>query len=161
MYKFIYKSEKPPMVNVGGYIGVVFGLIVLLENPIFGLAIVLAAVAAILYQSGIEVDFENKKYRLGTYFGPLDFGSWENIPPLKYVSVFKANMVTVATRYATGGSVNPSKEVIQVNLITEQNRRINIFQTKDVKQAFDLASKYASQLGLDVWDATTKEGKWM
>lgn len=161
IYRFIYTDDKPLMMNIGGFIFLVFGAIILIGKSIFfGALVFVISVLVILYQSGIEVDFENRRYRETNNFGPIVVGSWEPLPPLQYVSVFTATKVTVATSN-TGRTVDPSERVLQVNLITKNNRRIKLYEGKDRERAFDLAKRYAPRLGLDVWDATTKEGKWL
>lgn len=160
IYQFLYKRDKPMPMKIMGFVAAVFSLGGLATYPIFGVVLALAAVGLTVYQSGIEVNFKERRYRLITAMGTQGFGAWEPLPPIKCVSVFKTTLVS-STYGRSTASITTKQTVIQVNLATEQNKRIRLFETEDLQEAFNFAKDVASKLDLKVWDATEKEGKWI
>ncbi|MGB1317614.1 MAG: hypothetical protein ACPG5W_05385, partial [Flavobacteriales bacterium] len=130
------------------------------SSPFFGVIMALGAGGLIAYQSGIEVNFKERTYRLITAIGPQGFGSWESLPAIKCVSVFKTTLVS-STYGRSNASITTKQSVIQVNLATEQNKRIRLFETEEIEEAFAFAKVVGQKLDLKTWDATEKEGKWI
>jgi len=159
-YRFIYKREKPTSMKLMGILAAMFSIGGLAYTPVFGVAMALAAGGLLLYQSGIEVDFSERKYRLITAFGSQGFGNWEPLPALKCVSVFKTKFSS-QTYGRSNASVTTTQHVIQVNLVTAQNKRLLLFESEDKNEAFDFAKEVATSLGERIWDATGREGQWL
>lgn len=128
-------------------------------TPVFGVIMALGAGGLLMWQSGIEVNLEDGKYRLINSFGPVGVGDWDNLPPLKCVSVFKTNLVS-NTYSRTGMAVTNRESVIQVNLATESNQRIRLYDSDEIDDAFEFAIDLSKQLDLKIWDATTRDQKW-
>jgi hypothetical protein len=61
----------------------------------------------------------------------------------------------------SGASVSDKQIVIQVNLITDKNVRLRLFETNDKEKAMVFAKELAPQLHLRVWDATQSDGHWV
>lgn len=160
IYQYLYKRDKPMSIKIMGIILAIFSIGGLASAPLLGIAMALAAFGLITYQSGIEVDFTAQTYRLVTAFGSKGFGDWKPFPPIKCVSVFKTNLVST-TYGRSNASITTRNEVIQVNLATEQNERIQLHETENMDEAMTFAKDVAQKLNLKVWDATTKEGKWV
>jgi len=159
-YRYIYKHAKPVVIKILGYLIATFAIIKFIDSPITSTISGLLATSIFLYQSGIEVDLNKNKYRLINAFGPFTFGSWRNLPALKYISVFKANLVSSMSG-RSGAMVTLQKDVIQVNLITKDNQRLTLFETEDAKKAFDFAKEMATSLDLKIWDATTQVAQYI
>ncbi len=160
IYQFLYKRDKPRPIKILGIIVAIFSVGGLVYSLVLGVIMALGAVGLIAYQSGIEVNFEERTYRLINAFGHQGFGSWESLPPLKCVSLFKTQLVS--TTYArSSASVTTRDQVIQVNLATEQNARILLFETNNIEEAIVIAKEASHKLNLKIWDATTSDGKWM
>ncbi|MCB0755659.1 MAG: hypothetical protein H6603_03370 [Flavobacteriales bacterium] len=161
IYRFLYKRDKPMSMKIMGIIAALFSLGGLACTPLLGIALALGAAGLLIYQNGIEVNFKDRSYRLITAFGPQGFGEWEPLPPLKCVSVFKTQLVS-STYGRSNASITTRQEVIQVNLATEQNKRIRLLETENVEEAFAFAKEAAQKLNVQLWDAaTSKEGKWL
>ena len=92
------------------------------------------------YQIGVEINFVDRKFRNVSIYGPQRFGTWKALPELKYVSLFKTNLIHSVTG-RSGTSVSQKAFVIQVNLITEQKKRIMLYEGKDLAEAVVLAKK--------------------
>jgi hypothetical protein len=114
----------------------------------------------LLYQTGIEINFQQKTYRYITSFGIYDFGNWVDLPELKLISVFKLN-ISSSFFSRSGRSTTKNDIVIQVNLVSHDNKRIKLLESKNVNEAFAYANELIPLLNLKVWDATDKEGKWV
>jgi hypothetical protein len=146
--------------KIMGIIVALFSIGGLASTPVFGIVLAIGAGGLIAYQSGIEVNFKERTYRMITAFGLQGFGNWEPLPPIKCVSVFRTQLVS-STYGRSNASVTTREEVIQVNLATEQNKRIKLLETDSTEEAFAFAKEVAHKLDLNIWDATEKEGKWM
>ncbi len=120
----------------------------------------LGAGGLLAYQNGVEVNFKERTYRMITAFGPQGFGAWEPLPTIKCVSIFKANLVS-STYGRSNASITTKQTVIQVNLATEKNKRIRLFETEKIEEAFIFAKAIGQKLELNIWDATKREGKWL
>lgn len=143
-----------------GTLSIVFCVIGLATSPVFGVSMALVAVGLLAYQNGIEVNVKERTYRMITAIGPKGLGTWQPLPAIKCVSVFKTNLANT-TYSRSNRSVTTKQTVIQVNLATEQNDRIRVFETEEIEEAFVFAKELAQKLNLNVWDATEPEGKWL
>ena len=160
IYKFIYKRDKPFSMKILSLLFLVVALVRISHTPVFSIIVGIGSIGLLGYQSGIEVDFQNKKYRLITIFGPQSFGDWKPLPPLKYISVFKAKIITSMTT-PRNITVSQKGDIIQVNLISDKNKVIRLFYTEDVNEAFEFANQTAPKLQLKIWNATVKPAKWL
>lgn len=159
IYRFLYTRDKPKALKLAGIIMALFSIGGLAYTPVFGVIMALGAGGLLMWQSGIEVNLEDGKYRLINSFGPVGVGDWDNLPPLKCVSVFKTNLVS-NTYSRTGMAVTNRESVIQVNLATESNQRIRLYDSDEIDDAFEFAIDLSKQLDLKIWDATTRDQKW-
>ncbi len=159
IYQFLYTRDKPKALKLAGIIMALFSIAGLVYTPVFGVLMVLGAGGLLTWQSGIEVSMKDRKYRLINSFGPLVVGDWGDLPPLKCVSVFKTNLVS-NTYSRTGMAVTNREAVIQVNLATESNQRIRLYDANKVDDAFEFATDLSRELKLKIWDATTRDQKW-
>lgn len=158
--RVIHPNDKPMSVKVLGIIMALFSLGLLATSPVFGIVMALGAGGLLAYQSGIEVNFSNRTYRTITAFGPKAFGTWQPLPALTSVSVFRTQVVS-RTYGRSNASITTRDEVIQVNLATGRNERIRLLETEQMEEAFAFAKEVAQQLDLRLWDATSKEGQWV
>ena len=159
-YRFIYKREKPTSIKVMGILAALFSLGGLAYTPVFSAAMALAAAGLFLYQSGIEINFSQRKYRLITAFGSQGFGNWEALPELKCVSVFKTKFSS-KTYGRSNASITTTQHLVQVNLVTAENKRLLCFESESKEESFGFAKKLAARLDEKIWDATEQEGKWL
>ena len=75
-YQFLYKRDKPMPMKIMGVIVALFSIGGIASFPFFGIIMALGAGGLIAYQSGIEVNFKDKTYRMITAMGTQGFGSW-------------------------------------------------------------------------------------
>jgi hypothetical protein len=159
IYRFLYKRDKPKALMLAGVIVALFSIGGLVYMPLFGVVMAIGSVGLLTWESGIELNIEDRKYRLINSFGPVGFGDWDDIPPLKCVSVFKTNLVS-NTYSRTGMAVTNREAIIQVSLATESNQRIRLCDTEEAAEAFEFATELAKEFNLKVWDATSRDQKW-
>ena len=160
IYRYIYTRDKPMSLKIVGIVVALFSVMGRAYSPVFGIFMALGGIGILSYQPGVEVDFTNRSYRMITAFGPQSFGTWEPLPPLKCISVFKTQLVSSAFG-RSGASVTSRQSVVQVNLATANNERIRLLETEDKDAAFAFAKEIMPKIGLQIWDATEREGKWV
>lgn len=159
-HRFLYKRDKPMPMKLMAALAALFSLGGLAYSPVFSIVMGIAAAGLFVYQNGIELNFNNRSYRLISALGPQAFGTWQPLPNIKCVSVFKTELVST-TYGRSNASITTNHTVIQVNLATEQNQRIRLFETENTQEAFVFAERVAKKLNLNIWDATEREGKWL
>ncbi|HEX5002533.1 MAG TPA: hypothetical protein VFW78_08545 [Bacteroidia bacterium] len=145
IYRFIYKNDKPALINAVGGLIFLFALVKLMYTPVYGIVMTAISVGLFAYQSGIEIDFKNKKYRLTTHFGPQVFGTWTDFPEWDYISLFKTNMIHTATGYS-GASVSRKSSLIQVSLVTKAKKKIKVFESKEPDESISTSKYFAESL---------------
>jgi|GEM_PF-1301147 len=160
LYFYRFERDKPVALKVGGVLAAIFGVGGLVTSPVFGVIMVVVGFGLLAYQTGIEVDFAQRRYRMVTIFGPQRFGDWLPLPEMTCVSVFRTTIVS-STYGRSSASVTQRDQVTQVNLATVDNRRIRLLEVEDSTEAFAFAQLVATKTGLRIWDATGKEGRWM
>lgn len=160
IYKYLYKRDKPVFIKILGSLVAAFAIIRIANTPVFSVIMGLGSIGLFSYQTGIEINFKNKMHRLISSFGPVNLGDWQPLPRLKYVSIFRVNLVSTVTG-RSGASITQKEGVIQVNLITEQNKKLRLLETEDLDEALQFAKELSPKLNLKIWDAMEKKGKWL
>jgi hypothetical protein len=157
MNTFKFKRKNLLWQLVLGTFALVVGVITIFDD-IKGLVPLIIGIY-LLIQDGVELDYENKTYRrIKSFFG-LTVGKWQPLPEIEYVSVFKTTETT--TVWAASASANVSSSVVKVNLFYNTNQKIEIYDCKNVEDAFSKAKEIASVLKIDVLDATSRDTKWL
>ena len=57
--------------------------------------------------------------------------------------------------------VTSSQILIEVNLVKSKKNLVNVFLTKDKDEAFEIALELAKKLSLKIYDATSRDRKWI
>jgi hypothetical protein len=151
-------KKVPIMKLILGFALICFGIHSAIFNNVFGL--VLSGIGVFLVMSqGSEINLDTKKYREFYSVLGIDFGTWKDLPQLEYVSVFKTKENSRVQ--AMGASANFSNPIIKLNLFYNTNKKIEVYKTEDVEEAFKLAKHLAEIFSIDILDATDKESKWL
>ena len=108
---------------------------------------------------GIEINFDKKKYRNFISLFHLDYGKWEDLPEIDYISVFKTEQTTKV--WVSSASANITDTVIRINLFHSNNQKIEAYETQNIDDAFKKAKQIATILDIDILDATEQESKWL
>jgi hypothetical protein len=153
-----YLRKVPVMKLVFGFVLFCVGIFCALTNSVFNL--VLSGIGVFLMlQEGSEINLASKKYReLYAVLG-VKVGKWKDLPPIEYVSVFKTKENKRVQ--GMGASANFSNEVYKLNLFYNRNKKIEVYITDNLKDAFDKAKYISEILNIDVLDATERESKWV
>ncbi|MFO7880901.1 MAG: hypothetical protein ACQES0_09945 [Bacteroidota bacterium] len=134
--------------------------ILLLFYSILGLIPIFIGLLLLLHKPGVEVDMQNRKYRNSGFIFNKGIGPWQKLPDVQYISVFKASEVS-AVRGLTNTRVSQKQDIIKVNFIYDRTRRLTIYQTSDIQDAFQKAKILADGLHLKIYDATGSPQGWI
>jgi len=129
-------------------------------NPAISIITALVVLGIFVFQTGIEIHFENNKYRFILAFGPIGIGKWKELPLIKHVAILSVRLRENLTA-RSGLTTTYVKKVIQVSLITQSNQKLKLIETTDYTRAFDTAKAIGNKQNLQVWDATSKVGKYV
>lgn len=157
---FIFKGTKSLKIRIISSFVFLFGLLMMQIFLFGGIITTFGSIVLFATVIGIQIDFENKRYRLAIFFGNIPFGKWKELPELKYISVFKATYVATVRGLTNTGLTSIEKKIV-LNLIHGRNRRLKVYITDEVDDAFEKAQYIAKKLNLKIYDATEKEGKWL
>lgn len=158
-YVFIYRRERPVMVKAVSGAVLIFALVRLLHSPLSSLVMGLGSIGLFSFRSGIEVNIPERKYRMVNMLGPQVFGTWEDLPELDYISLFKTN-ITFSASSLTTATISQTDTYIQVNLITEKKKKIKVYEGKDFNEALARAKQFSKDFQLDIWNATVRPADW-
>nr|WP_321232643.1 hypothetical protein [uncultured Psychroserpens sp.] len=114
----------------------------------------------LLKTEGSEINLQSNTYRKTTSFLGITFGAWRNLNNPEYISIFNTTE-DITLRALTAETTN-SFPIIVLNIFYEKNKKITVYKTKNIKDAFDVASHIADALLIDLLDATEKgDYKWI
>jgi hypothetical protein len=155
IYTYEYGFYYPPASRKLG--SMITGMIGAYQFQNFPVLLIAGLVLVYVWsKGGTEIDRTNKKYRDYQDFYAFKRGEWKDLQP-KYISVFKAKMALEAD----GSGKHYSMSQYQVNLITENKKRINLFEAEEMYPAFEKAKELSELFKLRIWDATAREGRWL
>ena len=113
-----------------------------------------------LKTEGSEIDLTSKQYRMVTSIMGVTLGSWESLQKAEYISVFSTSE-TITWRYITAETTN-AFPIIDLNIFFENNKKVTVYKTKTLKDAYDVALHIADTLDIDILDATEANNyKWV
>ena len=130
-----------------------FSVFLFFEGTFFGI-ILLGAALKLSLKEGFELDLSGKKHRKLYSFFAINFGKWENLPIIEYISVFKTiknSRTRVWTAETTYGF-----EVYKTNLFYNKNKHLEVYFSEDKEDAFKVANHIAMILDVEIFDATKK-----
>lgn len=157
--KIKYIRKIPSWKVVIGIAGLGVGLFGLISLNIYGLVPLLFGFM-MLKSDGSEIDLEANQYRKLNVLMGFCFGKWQALESPEYVSVF--NTTEDITVRALTAETSNSFPIIVLNLFHHNNQKLTVYKTKDIKDAFNVASHIADALLIDLLDATEKNDfKWV
>jgi len=113
-----------------------------------------------LKTEGSEINLESQTFRKTTSVVGFSFGKWQTLQNPEYISVFNTTE-DITIRALTAETTN-SLPIIVLNIFYGQNKKITVYKTKNVKDAFDVAAHISDALLIDLLDATEKGNfKWV
>ena len=154
-----YTRKVPIWKTIIGFGAIAVGLLGLISLVYFALVPLLFGFM-LLKTDGSEIDLESKTYRKTDSLLGFTIGKWQTLQNLEYISVFNTTE-DITVRVLTAETTN-SFPIIVLNIFYERNKKITIYKTENIKDAFDVASHIADALAIDLLDATVKNDyKWV
>ncbi len=154
-----YTRKVPIWKFIGGIAAILVGIYGLFNLEFLMLVPILFGILMIKTE-GSEIDLESKTYRKTLSFLGIKFGSWNSLENPEYISVF--NTTEDITVRALSAETTNSFPIIVLNIFYGRNKKITVYKTKDIKDAFDVASHIADALLIDLLDATApNDYKWV
>ncbi|WP_299337654.1 hypothetical protein [uncultured Psychroserpens sp.] len=154
-----YIRKVPFWKIIIGFAAILIGVLGLINFVYFALVPLLFGVM-MLKTEGSEINLESKTYRKINSFLGVHFGKWQPLQNPEYISVF--NTTEDITVRALSAETTNSFPIIVLNIFYERNKKITVYKTKHVKDAFEVASHIADALMIDLLDATEKgDYKWV
>ena len=101
---------------------------------------------------GIEIDLDNKSYRIVYRILGADIGFWKDLPPMVYVSVFetRVNQTIGGKSFSSTATATVSSKVAMINLFDADNRPKTLYMTKNKEAAIVIAKKLGEAYGVEV-----------
>lgn len=119
--------------------------------------LVAAPILFFITKEHLVIDFTHNKYRYAIDVLGFDFGPWQDLPEIEYVSVFVAKY----RNGSQGGEDDKGFRKLEVNLIYGRNRRMNVWVGTNKQAAFAAAEYIAENLNVRLLDATQKPFVWL
>lgn len=114
----------------------------------------------LLQTNGTEINLENKTYRKIYSILGLNFGKWQPLPEVEYVSIFATTEST--TVWASSATMNVKDAVYIINIFYNTNKKIEVCNLYSKDRAFKTGAHVAFALNAHLLDATeNKNFKWM
>ncbi|MEM5563579.1 hypothetical protein WNY78_00615 [Psychroserpens sp. AS72] len=154
-----YTRKVPIWKTILGFAAIGVGLLGLISLVYLALVPLLFGFM-MLKTNGSEIDLESKTYRETDSILGVSIGKWQTLHNPEYISVFNTTE-DITVRALTAETTN-SFPIIVLNIFYERNKKITVYKTEDIKDAFDVASHIADALAIDLLDATVKNDyKWV
>lgn len=126
-------------------------LYLLYSGTFFGL-VLLGAAIKLGTREGIEIALEGRVYRKVYVILGITIGSWKELPPIDYISVFKTTKKSRARVIAAQADLG--FQVYRLNLFYETNKHIVAYETEEKEKAFKVADHISMVLNTTINDAT-------
>jgi hypothetical protein len=159
-HTFTFKRKKSKTYTVVASLMLLWGIYWLQYFLFGGIVLSIGSLFFISTVDGIQLDLNERKYRKTRFIGDNGLSGWKDLPDVKYLSVFRA-IITQTVRGRSGTGVTSKEKVVQINLIHGQQERLKVYQSEDIDEAFEKAKFIAEKLDLKIYDATTREAKWI
>lgn len=159
LYAFKEGAYFPPAFRMIGAVMILIGAGLLIQLNVIGLIVMVFGIVPLVAQKGIDVDFESEMYREPLMLIGAHIGTWHELPPVKYISMFSATKSQTMSFVSMSGS-SKWKE-IEVNLVLERNKRLNVFISVDYNKALGVARQFEKYLEVEIYDATGDKKVWL
>lgn len=143
MYEHTYGKYFNFNVRAIGVFLVVFAFYLSYYVSYFGLLLIIPAIFIFATNHGVEILFNEKKYRFFTEIFGSKFGTWHALSQIDYISIFSVNMPQRLSNIFPDTIISTDSE-IQVNLICENRENITAFTTKNYSVALIEAERLSS-----------------
>lgn len=113
----------PKIANYGGYLAILFGMLSIVESPIFALVFILIGIYLSFTYHGIDLDIKSDKYRnYVSYTGIKVASAWKNLQPYSDLCILKTR--ESSARYSMSNQSNTTSEsYFDIFLLNESHRK--------------------------------------
>jgi hypothetical protein len=118
----------------------------------------IVTVILLMIDYGIELDFENYRYRNVKIFMNKNYGKWLRLPQIQYISVFPTTLVS-SIESGAATRITSKEHTILINLIHNTNKRLTVYKTDDIDDAISEAKYLSEKLNVRIFDASYKKGR--
>jgi hypothetical protein len=158
-YHFSFGSYFPPQFKIFGVICILIGVAICISSYFGGLIFLGLGLVLLLSKKELSLSFSLSKYKHSLRLFNFRSGTWETLPEFESISIFSA-------KKSQAMSVGPQTQTatfteIEVNLVYKRSRRLTVYTTSNYDEALNTARVFASKFSLDIYDATSREGKWI
>ena len=134
----------PRPLNLIGYIGIVFGIIKLIESPLLGFPILIAGSYLSFNLAGFEI--ANGRFRSFFYLLNFKIGKWKT-SDLPNIAILKRKFARRTYGGRTPVSITEKEFVYELTLLSEtQETRLKLLRVNDIEKAKDLEDRIATLL---------------
>lgn len=139
----------PPAIRTIGYVFLVVGILLMLDNPLLGLALALLGTTIVFIKSGIQIDPENKRLKEYTGLFGLKIGKWKGMEEFTDVSILQKRIVSTAISRANRPATTSDEIVYDVCLLNKSHRKLQVVhRLTDKNKSIEEASQLAKVLNL-------------
>ena len=157
---FVFRYKKSFAYKISSTLMLLYSIYLLQAYLFGGIILTIGSLLFIAHVKGIELDLTNKKYRTVKIIGNQSFGRWQDLPQIKYISVFRT-IIASSVMGRSGATVTNREKTILINLVHGKNQRLRVYKTENTDDAFEKAKYFSEKLNVRIFDATAKKGKWL
>jgi hypothetical protein len=167
IYSFYFSLTAGKILSAKAmYFFIALTAIVLLLFLVFGITtgfylFIIYPLLFLIGRAHLQVDTKRLEYRYAFFIAGFNFGKWEKLPPVQFISVFKAIYINRKHRPDSEFNLNEPYEKIEVNLVMDDKNKINVWLGNNKKKAFYAAKILSKKLNLKILDATQKPFVWL
>lgn len=135
----------PPAVRTVGYVILIAGILLILANPIIGIAITLIGTFVSFAKKGVQIDIGSKRFRDYTGLFGLAYGRWESLEGFTDISVLRKRISTTAYSRSNRSASTSSGIYYDVCLLDKTHRTKRIInrltnEEESIKNAKELSA---------------------
>lgn len=157
---FVFRYKKSFAYKISATLMLIYSIYLIQVYLFGGIILTIGSFLFISHVSGVELDLKQKKYRNVKIVGNQSFGGWQDLPEIKYISVFRT-VIASSVMGRSGAIVTSREKTILINLVHGKNQRLRVYKTENLEDAFEKAKYFSEKLNVRIFDATLKRGKWL
>lgn len=158
-YQFSEGSYFQPQFKIIGFFVLVAGIALCVNLNLFGIVLVVLSIMVLFAKKVLTISFSLSRYRDSFSIFGYRIGKWITLPEFESISIFNAKKGQTMNHGSM--SATASYAELEVNLIYNRSRRLTVYTTRDYNKALDISTKFAAKYNLSIYDASTREGKWL
>lgn len=154
-YIHVFKSKKPftfYMFTILVIVSMIFIIPAILGKIVYLLIVI---VFLIIPKKGIEINFENRRYRKITLFLNLRFGKWKLLPTSGRIKLKRSKTKESIKSFQSGAEVSFRNDFFLILCIYNNNKIINLYQSNDLEESKKMIKYLNENLDSNILTTTT------